>query len=243
MKAFWWFRKNSIAGMARPGFNGVPWFEIPFDEALILGWIGKHTTGTHNLNSFRTHLKHYTPLVAPYYPITQSEVDTSVALLLTENGFLSRLNRLAERMQVIEDIKIQNDQLTFQISRSRLEYEIKKLKSHGINRVVCLTENHNEGEFLSNHFKTDHISIVDLTAPQVEQAHQLADIIAHANQANEKIAIHCLAGIGRTSTMIIASHILQGEDLEKLRSEVKKQNRYFSLSPSQEAFLKALIKK
>jgi hypothetical protein len=36
MKAFWWFKENSIAGMARPGFNSVRWFDLPFDEALLL---------------------------------------------------------------------------------------------------------------------------------------------------------------------------------------------------------------
>ncbi len=34
MKAFWWFKQDSIAGMARPGFNSVPWFDLP-SEALL----------------------------------------------------------------------------------------------------------------------------------------------------------------------------------------------------------------
>jgi hypothetical protein len=28
MKAFWWFKENEIAGMARPGINCTRWFDF-----------------------------------------------------------------------------------------------------------------------------------------------------------------------------------------------------------------------
>ncbi|OYW07389.1 MAG: 50S ribosomal protein L13 [Acidobacteriia bacterium 12-62-4] len=39
----------------------------------------------------------------------------------------------------------------------------------------------------------------------------MAEIVTAANKNKEKLAVHCLAGIGRTSTMLIAAHILMGK--------------------------------
>lgn len=57
MKAFWWFKENSIAGMGRPGFNRMSWSDLTFEEDLVLGWFGNRSSGTEKLDSLRKHVR------------------------------------------------------------------------------------------------------------------------------------------------------------------------------------------
>lgn len=74
---------------------------------------------------------------------------------------------------------------------------------------------------LAKDFSVHHIGIEDLGAPQIEQVQQLA-------------------GIGRTSTMIVGAHLLLGENAEALRVRIRERNPSFASSGKQGAFLSAL---
>ena len=50
------------------------------------------------------------------------------------------------------------------------------------------------------------------------------------------MAVHCLAGIGRASTMLMASHIMLGESADELEQILKKQNPPFLLTGTQGKF-------
>lgn len=106
--------------------------------------------------------------------------------------------------------------------------------------MIILTERHHQKDILGSHFSTHHISIVDLGAPSLDQAKQLAEIIRASNKSKEKLAVHCLADIGRTSTMLMAAHILMGESLNDWESLIAKQNPYFALSGPQAEFLRTI---
>ena len=69
MKSFWWFKDNSIAGMARPGFNEVRWFDLPFDETLIYGWIGQRSCGTEPVESLKKHFWEYGSKIKGFHKV------------------------------------------------------------------------------------------------------------------------------------------------------------------------------
>lgn len=69
------------------------------------------------------------------------------------------------------------------------------------------------------------------------------NVIQSALSRKETMAVHCLAGIGRTSTMLMASHIMLGENADELEQILKKQNPTFSLVGSQGEFLRSLSSK
>lgn len=119
------------------------------------------------------------------------------------------------------------------------DHEIEFLKRHKISRVIALTESHHQKDFLEKHFELHHLSIVDLTAPTIDQVMKLAELIEDSRQKKLKIAVHCMAGVGRTSTMLVASHLAMGEDLASLKSLLAKQNPAFKLTTTQMDFLGA----
>lgn len=240
MRAFWWFKKNSIAGMGRPGFNAVHWFDLPFDEAVLLGWLGQHSSGTHGLESFRKHLQTYAPRIFKFYGLDEVSGAKALEVFNENEGVLRIFDKLAKNTKSFADFDIQENELKFSLCESRLQEEIRFLKSQGIDNVISLTEQHHQKDILQNDFKVHHFSIEDLGAPKLEQVSQLANVIQTALSKNETLAVHCLAGIGRTSTMLMASHIVLGESPAELEQLLKKQNPTFTLVGPQGEFLRSL---
>ncbi len=237
MKAFWWFEKDSVAGMARPGFNHLNWFDLTFDEASLLGWIGQYSNGQIPMESFRQHLTTYVPRIYHFHNLDEASGSKEIQIFNSEQGFKMVLSRLAEKIKIIDSFEIANDQLILKINEDRLVQEIEFIKTQGISKIVSLTEHHHNTDILSPHFSLHHIAIPDLGAPQSEQAEQLAELLNEAMINKEKIAIHCLAGLGRTSTMILAAYLIRGEPLESLQAKLAQQNPSFSLSETQKEFL------
>lgn len=180
MKAFWWFEKDSVAGMARPGFNYLNWFDLTFEEASLLGWIGQYSTGQIPMESFRQHLKTYVPRIYHFHNLDEISGAKEIEIFNSEKGFHEVLSRLAEKIQIIENFDIKNDQLSLKINENRLQQEVDFIKKQGINKIVALTEHHHNTDILSPHFSLHHIAIPDLGAPVAEQAEQLTEIMKEA---------------------------------------------------------------
>ena len=239
MKAFWWFKENSIAGMARPGFNCSRWFQFDFSEAVVVGWIGQFSSGPKSIESFRDHVRTYAPKIAPFHKVNKDEFSGAVRVFETNDGISKVFDRVSKRTKILEDYDVTANEIHFELSRERLSWEIQFLKDQGIETIVSLTEDHHSKSDLSDHFDIYHISIRDLTPPNVEQVYQLANLIKDSKKDRKKVAVHCLAGIGRTSTMLMASHITMGEDAKDLEQILAKQNPAFQLTGSQADFLRS----
>jgi hypothetical protein len=240
VKAFWWFRENKIAGMARPGFNAVHWFDLPFDEAVLLGWLGKLSSESEAMESFRAHLAEYPPKIARFYGLSPQEGAEALRSFDTPEGIARILGRLVERSLILDDYRVTGESLHFTWGRSRLDAEIGFLKARRIRTVVSLTERHHHREILEENFECHHLAIDDLGAPRIDQVARLAEILGEARVRDEAVAVHCLAGIGRTSTMLMGAHLLMGESLEDLERLLKRQNPAFILTGAQRKFIETL---
>jgi len=243
MKSFWWFKENFIAGMARPGFNATRWFDIPFSEAVFLGWLGRHSEGREGLESFREHLKSYAPKIFKFYQLDDVTGPKALLSFEDEAEFKRIVESLSKRTGIFKSFEIRGDEFHFELCKTQLNDEVTFLEEKGIKTIVSLTEKHHQKDFLEKKFNLHHIIVEDLNAPNKEQALELAEIVKYAQKKNEKMAVHCLAGIGRTSTMLMASHILMGEKHSELERTLKRQNPYFILTGSQAEFIYSLENK
>jgi predicted protein tyrosine phosphatase len=239
VKAFWWFKDNSIAGMARPGFNAVHWSDLPLDEGVLLGWVGQYSSGSASMESFRTHLKVYAPRVVPFFKMTADEAIAALKIFDDVSGFHDVANRLAQRSKAYSQITVSKDEVHISMCDDRLQYEADSLKKLGVNRIVSLTEQHHGKDFLSEHFDLHHLSIEDLGAPTHDQALALADILSNSKRDGETVAVHCLAGIGRTSTMLMAAHLAMGHSFDEIKTNLAKRNPRYEMKGSQGEFIKA----
>lgn len=240
MKAFWWFKDNSIAGMARPGFNGVRWFDLPFDETLIFGWIGQRSCGTESVDSLKKHFTEYGSRIRTFHEVDETVFRRICADFEKPDRILEAFQKVADRTKCIEHFEVNGELVSFKLNRSRLASEIEFLKRNRIDSVVTLTEKHNQQEELGQHFKLHHLAIDDLNAPQFKQAIELAKIIRDAEVSGQGIAVHCMAGIGRTSTMLMAAHLLLGENLETLLLQLEKRNPTFKFTGPQADFVRSV---
>ena len=240
MRAFWWFKENSIAGMARPGFNHAHWYDLPFDEAMAVGWLGLHSTGSLDLKSFREHLRTYGPKVFQFYNLDMNTGPEVLKVFDDPAKLMEVFQRLGQRSRFMKSLSVYGDTLEFEMCEDRLAEEVEFLKSKGIDRVISLTEKHHNRDFLEEHFKLHHIGIEDMGAPRLEQVHVLKEVLEETQKNKERIAVHCLAGIGRTSTMLMASHMIMGHDFEDLLALINRQNPTFVLAGPQAEFLHSI---
>lgn len=228
--------------MARPGFNAAHWRDLSFEEGVLYGWIGQYSCGAAPRSSFDEHLEHYAPKVFPFFQMDNAAGQKALDIFRSNEGIESVFASMAQRFQSFREFRVTDDSVEITLCQNRLGEEVKQLQGLGVKRIVTLTELHHGKDTLGNSFNLHHFSIPDLNAPTVEQAWELAEIVREAREKNEVMAVHCLAGIGRTSTMLIASHMALGEKLEDLLGSLKARNPSFSLIGSQERFIRSLPK-
>lgn len=240
MNAFWWFEEGQVAGMARPGFNGVHWYDIPFDEVLLFGWLGVLSAGPCPLRDLQNYVESHSQKIAQFYDHDEAQRRAVVDTFSTPEGVEKIAERLIEHTQVLQEFAVTNDQVHFVFSAARLNYEISFLKKLGFARIAALTEIHHNTDVLASHFQLHHFSIEDLNAPSLEQVREMGEIVKAAKKDREPLAIHCMAGIGRTSTMIIAAHMALGESLDELLPKIAACNPTFNLTGSQATFIRSV---
>ncbi len=243
MKAFWWFKEDAIAGMARPGFNGIHWWDLPFEETVVYGWLGQRCSDSQSIASLQDHIRIYGAKIIHFYKVDESSFQNICKSFEDKTKIRDVFARVAEKTKSLGDYEITDDQVTFNLCSSRLRWEIDFLKKQKIESIVTLTENHNQKAELETHFDLHHLAIDDLTAPKYEQVIKLAELIKRSRTENKRLAVHCMAGIGRTSTMLMAAHLVLGENLESLLAVVQKQNPMFKMVGPQAEFIKAVAKR
>ncbi|MDD4963830.1 MAG: ATP-binding cassette domain-containing protein [Gallionella sp.] len=103
------------------------------------------------------------------------------------------------------------------------EYDLKALQRVGVTTLITLLEDHLDEERLKPFgLRSIWEPIKDMHAPTIEQGIRICETIEHLIADHEVIAVHCLAGMGRTGTILAAYLIWEGQSaldaLETARS-------------------------
>ncbi len=241
MRAFWWFMEGRLAGMARPGFNRSHWSDLSLEEAMVLSWLGKQTDPAPALDDLWQYFEHYGPKVALFYDLTNAEFSERLSHLHERQALLAVLESLSAKTHMFHDVSwIDEDsqaRLGVTYNMQRLYDEVALLKQHGISVLISLLEHPLDHHILNEHFTVQHLPIEDATPPSREQVFRLAEML-HSNLATGRnVAVHCLAGVGRTTTMLIAAHLVQGYALHDMTAWIRRCNPYFLFRGSQARFV------
>jgi atypical dual specificity phosphatase len=119
-----------------------------------------------------------------------------------------------------------------------IDYDLQALKAVGISTLITLTENDLPQDALTrNGLKNVHLSIRDREPPTVAQMTMLLMRMDTLLKAGEALAVHCLAGIGRTGTVLACWLIREGLTAGEALRRVRRIEPRFVQSQVQEEFL------
>ena len=91
-----------------------------------------------------------------------------------------------------------------------LELDLAELKARGIGAILSLTEEPlGHGALARQGLDGLHLPVDDFHAPTTRQMQIALSFIDNAVADNRAVAVHCLAGQGRTGT-ILAAYLLRG---------------------------------
>ena len=91
-----------------------------------------------------------------------------------------------------------------------LDADLARLRDHGIGVLLTLTETPLPPGSLANHdLRGLHIPVDDFHAPTIGQMLDALAFIDEARVNGEPVAVHCLAGQGRTGT-VLAAYLIRG---------------------------------
>ena len=84
------------------------------------------------------------------------------------------------------------------------------LQIEGIGAIVSLTEHIPQPLLGETNMRLLHLPIIDMTAPTNEQIQEFVDFINDALDDEVAVGVHCMAGLGRTGTMIACFLVSRG---------------------------------
>jgi atypical dual specificity phosphatase len=118
-----------------------------------------------------------------------------------------------------------------------LEADLDHLAREGVRHIVTLTEFPLEVP-PNSAFTLHHLPVGDMGAPGLEQVERFCRLVDEAEQGGGAVAVHCLAGIGRTGTFL-ASYMMWREGLSARQAltRVRGRRKEYVQSVEQEAFL------
>lgn len=120
---------------------------------------------------------------------------------------------------------------------AELEADLDFLAEQGVRHIVTLTEFALEMP-PDGAFTVHHVPVIDFAAPEHPQVIKFCELVDAAETRGECVAVHCLAGIGRTGTFL-ASYLMWREGLtaRQALSRVRGLRREYVQSIEQEAYL------
>jgi len=93
----------------------------------------------------------------------------------------------------------------------------------GIRALINLTEEPLPGEFLRKvGILAEHIPVVDFTAPTLKQVEQALAMIHFYLGRNMPVAVHCIAGLGRTGTILACYLVGEGKTADEAITVIRR---------------------
>jgi protein-tyrosine phosphatase len=230
--------------MGRPGFNQCHWYDLSLEEGIVFSWLGKQLQTAPRLDSLWQHLDIYGPKVAPFYGLSYPEVHARLRHLRERDMLLAVVQSMNAKASILQDIIWRDNgtyiTLQFLPNVQRLQHELAMLKYHNVSVVISLLEHPLDQTALRAHFEVYHLPVEDVTPPSYKQVYAFAHILQTALAAGKNVVTHCLAGVGRTTTMLLAAYLVQGYPWDELVTWVQTRNRHFQFKGSQMVFLQEL---
>ena len=85
------------------------------------------------------------------------------------------------------------------------------LRAHGVDILITLTEEELPRSWVhSAGLMGVHVPVADMDTPSIEQIEEVLAVIEKAKAGKMGVAIHCMAGQGRTGTFLAAYFVNQG---------------------------------
>ncbi|KGG94813.1 MULTISPECIES: ATP-binding cassette domain-containing protein [Comamonas] len=119
-----------------------------------------------------------------------------------------------------------------------MDADLKALNRCGVTMLITLTEkDFPQGALARNGLKNFHLPVYDHEPPTVAQMQMLLARMSVALRRGEVLAVHCLAGLGRTGTVLAAWLVREGLTAEEALRRVRLIDAQYVQSEAQEALL------
>jgi len=103
-----------------------------------------------------------------------------------------------------------------------LAEDLAFLKAEGVTVIISLLETPlNLPEYRAAGFEAHHVPVEDFQAPSLEQIAEACTLIEQALARNQKVLVHCNAGIGRTGTLLACFLVHAGASVEPAIERVR----------------------
>lgn len=121
-----------------------------------------------------------------------------------------------------------------------MDFDLKALRGCGVTVLITLTENDLPQEPLQRHgLRNLHLPVRDHESPSVAQIQMLLARMSAMLRAGEVLAVHCLAGLGRTGTVLAAWLVREGLTADEALRRVRLIDAQYVQSQAQEDLLYA----
>jgi atypical dual specificity phosphatase len=108
-------------------------------------------------------------------------------------------------------------------ARPHSRRSLRALADAGIRTLITLTEDPLPAAWLAETgVRAVHLPVRDMDAPTATQVAQAIATIEAGVQGGQRVAVHCLAGVGRTGTVLASYLVYRGASAAEAIAEVRR---------------------